>query len=129
MTGSAAGAIARLWLVNITQQRINHVFPGSTFPWGTLTVNVSGALLIGILAGSAAPWLTEEQFLSWHLAIVGMLGSYTTVSSFSVQTLSLWQSGQLRNALWNVIASLVLCVIAAMLGALIGSILHTWLTP
>jgi len=125
MAGSAAGAISRLWLVNATQQRIGHAFPGSTFPWGTLTVNVSGALLIGLLAGGVTPWLNEAQFLPWHLAIIGMLGSYTTVSSFSVQTLSLWQSGQPQHALWNVMASLILCVLAAMLGAVVASIIST----
>lgn len=128
MAGSAAGAIARLWLVNATQQRISHALPGSTFPWGTLTVNVSGALLIGLLAGGVPPWLDEAQILPWHLAIIGMLGSYTTVSSFSIQTLSLWQNGQPQQALWNIMASLLLCVLAAMLGATVASIMSTGLT-
>lgn len=111
MTGSALGAMARLWLVQGLQKK-----PGHGFPWGTLAVNVSGALLIGLLAGGVIPQLTSTTLPGWPLLAIGVLGSYTTVSSFSLQTLALWQAGRLRQACLNVLASMLLCLGAAAAG-------------
>ncbi|MBM3853704.1 MAG: fluoride efflux transporter CrcB, partial [Verrucomicrobia bacterium] len=86
--GSALGGVARYWVSGLVAARI-----GETFPWGTLVVNVSGSALIGVLAAwadSARVGLPPEarQFL-----MVGVLGGYTTFSSFSLQTLRLLQDG------------------------------------
>lgn len=114
MTGSALGAMARLWLVN----QVQRLLPAG-FPWGTLAVNVSGALLIGLLGGSILN-SPEQATPVWPLLIVGMLGSYTTVSSFSLQTLALWQARQWQRAAFNVLASLTLCLGAAALGLILA---------
>lgn len=118
MTGSALGAMMRLWLVNQVQRWL----PGS-FPWGTLTVNVSGALLIGLLAGGLLNQPSQPSAPVWPLLVVGMLGSYTTVSSFSVQTLALWQARQRRSAAINILASLTLCLGSAALGLALAAAL------
>lgn len=111
--GGALGACARFWLSGVVARRV-----GETFPWGTLAVNVSGAAVIGLLAarvltaeGIAEPWRG-----TWLLLVIGILGSYTTVSSFSLQTLALARAGEGGRAALNVIASLGLCLAAALAG-------------
>ena len=111
MTGSALGAVARLWLINQVQRALP-----AQFPWGTLVVNVSGAVLIGLLAGSLAAQADAQDSALRAALMIGMLGSYTTVSSFSVQTLALWQARQPRLAVANALASLTLCLAGAALG-------------
>lgn len=96
-----SGAVARRW--------------GEAFPWGTLVVNVTGAALIGALAGLIAPGPGAAPSL-WLLLVVGVLGSYTTVSSFSLQTMALARGGQIGAALANVAASVGLCLAACALG-------------
>ncbi|WP_232478756.1 fluoride efflux transporter CrcB [Roseomonas rosulenta] len=111
--GGALGACARFWMSGVVARRV-----GETFPWGTLVVNVSGAVVIGLLAarlltpeGVAEPWRA-----TWLLLVTGVLGSYTTVSSFSLQTLALARTGEGGRAALNVIASLGLCLGAAFAG-------------
>jgi len=112
-SGGALGACARVWLSGVVARRVSE-----TFPWGTLVVNVSGAAVIGLLAarfltaeGIAEPWRE-----SWLLLVIGILGSYTTVSSFSLQTLALARAGESGRAALNVMASLGLCLAAALAG-------------
>jgi CrcB protein len=111
--GGSLGACARFWLSGVVARRV-----GETFPWGTLVVNVSGAAVIGLLAarfmtveGIAAPWRE-----TWLLLVTGVLGSYTTVSSFSLQTLALARAGESGRAALNVVASFGLCLSAALAG-------------
>lgn len=111
--GGALGACARFWLSGLVARRV-----GETFPWGTLAVNVSGSFAIGLLAaglltvdGVGEPWRA-----TWLLLVAGVLGSYTTVSSFSLQTLALARAGEPWRAALNVILSLVLCLAAAFAG-------------
>jgi fluoride exporter len=111
MLGSAAGAMARLWVVNRVQHRL-----GPAFPWGTLVVNASGALLIGLLAGGLLAYLSTDSPEAWSFAVTGMLGSYTTVSSFSVQTLALWQAGKPLRAGANILVSVLLCLGGVLVG-------------
>ncbi len=78
LLGGFFGGIARFFVSGLVARRI-----GETFPWGTLVVNVSGALVIGALAGLARSQggvFAGEMFRD--LAFVGFLGGYTTVSSF-----------------------------------------------
>lgn len=100
------GGVARVWLAARVAATL-----GDRFPWGTLAVNVSGAALIGMLAGLVPPGETL-----WVALAIGVLGSYTTVSSFSLQTLALLREGAARLALANVLASTLLCLLAAALG-------------
>jgi fluoride exporter len=103
--GGALGGVARFWVSGVVGRAI-----GETFPWGTLAVNVSGAVCIGILAAVLLP---GGQVSLWAALVVGVLGSYTTVSSFSLQTLALVREGEWRYATWNVLGSVAACLGAA----------------
>jgi len=114
--GGAVGAVARFWLSGVIARRV-----GETFPWGTLAINVSGAAAIGFLAGATLEWAQGPMQSLLLLALTtGILGSYTTVSSFSLQTLTLVRAGEWRGALWNIAASLTLCLAAVSAGFACG---------
>lgn len=109
--GSAFGGVARHWVSGVVAARV-----GETFPWGTLVVNVVGSALIGVLAAfadSARIGLPTEarQFL-----MVGVLGGFTTFSSFSLQTLRLMQDGDWARAAGNVLLSVAVCLVAVAMG-------------
>lgn len=106
--GGAAGGLARVTVASLVSKRF-----GSGFPWGTLAVNLTGAFLIGLAAGRFAP--AADQRL-WQLAVIGFLGSYTTVSSLSLQTLALVHADRPGRALANVAISVLFGVAAAALG-------------
>ncbi|MDF2095209.1 fluoride efflux transporter CrcB [Aquibaculum arenosum] len=110
--GSACGGLAR----HAVSSLVGRLAAG--FPWGTLAVNVSGSFLIGILAvwGVQAQWFAAQPQV-WLLAGVGFLGSYTTVSSFSLQTLELLQARRYAQAAGNLLLSLGLCLAAVSAGA------------
>lgn len=114
--GSIFGGSARYFLSGVVGRWI-----GETFPWGTLAVNVSGCLAIGLLAAIADSRDLPTVPVWWHLAVVGFLGSYTTVSSFSLQTLALARDGELLQAGGNILLSLGLCLGAAALGFAVGA--------
>jgi len=88
---------------------------GRDFPFGTLAINLSGALILGLLTGLA---LGHDQAL---LAGTAAVGSYTTFSTWMFETERLAEERQLRKVAANVIASLVLGVAAAALGRMIGT--------
>lgn len=114
--GSVLGAIARYFISGLVARRI-----GETFPWGTLFINVSGAFLIGLFGAFAQ---NDASILAspdpWLFAVTGFLGAYTTVSSFSLQTLTLARDGESRRAAAYVAISVVLCLVAVTLGFLAG---------
>ena len=108
--GGALGAVLRWYVAGFVQR-----FSGSTFPWGTLTVNVLGSFVLGFLF----VWLLERSSVGelMRLAItVGFLGAFTTFSTFSVETARLLQEGALTMALGNVLAQVLICVGLAWLG-------------
>jgi len=110
--GGALGTVARFWLSGVIARQI-----GETFPWGTLLVNVSGSLVIGFFATYFGP---ESRFLAppavREFVMIGILGGYTTFSSFSLQTLHLAREGNWLAAGGNALASFVLCMLAVWLG-------------
>jgi fluoride exporter len=110
--GSALGGMARYFVSGFVARRV-----GETFPWGTLIINVSGAFAIGIfgaLAKDAASIFASPD--PWLFAVTGFLGCYTTVSSFSLQTLSLARNGEGPHAAGYVVLSVALSLAAAALG-------------
>lgn len=111
--GGAVGGIGRFWVSGL----VAHHF-GGRFPWGTLAVNISGAALIGVLAAliSASQSLTGFQQALWLAFAVGTLGSYTTVSTFSFETIALFRSGEPGRAVANMVASVGLCITGASSG-------------
>ena len=112
LVGGFFGGIARYFVSGFVGRRV-----GETFPWGTLVVNVSGALAIGALAGLAhvsGGVFASELFRDF--VFVGLCGGYTTVSSFCLQTLNLGLAGEPRAAMLNVVLSGGLCVAGVAIG-------------
>jgi CrcB protein len=112
--GGALGSVAR-YVCTLGAAR----WLGTAFPWGTLFVNVAGSFAIGLLAalvstdGRSALGADARAFV-----LVGILGGFTTFSSFSLETLSLARGGALGAAASNVGLSLVLCLAGVWLGFL-----------
>lgn len=108
--GSAAGGVARFLLTGAVHRLVD-----TDFPLGTLVVNVLGCLLIGGLgAVFAGPHLVPEAY-RFALAI-GVLGGFTTFSSYSLETLNLLNDGQFARAAANVLLSNGLGLVAVWLG-------------
>jgi fluoride exporter len=114
--GSVLGGPARYFVSGLVGRHI-----GETFPWGTVVVNVTGAFVIGLLAAVAAIGGVFPMPAAWHFAVTGFVGTYTTVSSFSLQTLALVRDGQILRAGGNVLLSLVLCLSAVAFGYVAGA--------
>ncbi len=112
--GGAVGALMRFWISNSV-----YAMAGRDFPYGTLVVNVLGSFLMGILF-----ILLNERFNIdpvWRAAlIIGLLGAFTTFSTFSIETLNLFLAGDIARAAMNIILSVVVCILATWLGVVIG---------
>ena len=114
--GSALGGMARYWCSGMAARLL-----GSTFPWGTIIVNVVGSGLIGALATLGVAQSSRFAELDVRVfTMVGICGGYTTVSSFSLQTLNLALEGEWVRASVNVVASVILCLAAAGFGHLLA---------
>lgn len=90
---------------------------GGSFPWGTLTVNLTGAFGLGVLVGAAV------DADAYRLAATGVLGAFTTFSTWALESHRLGEDGQLRLGILNFVVSLVLGVGAAWLGRELGAAL------
>ena len=98
---------------------------GETFPAGTLFVNVFGSFLIGLLAVMTGPdgrILMSSAYRQFYM--VGVLGGFTTFSSFSLQTLTLLQDGEWFYAGANIVLSVVLCLVGVWGGYAVGVMIN-----
>ncbi len=108
--GGAVGASLRFLVSNVV-----YSIAGRDFPYGTLTVNVLGSLLMGILYVLLVERIAFA--VEWRaFLMIGVLGAFTTFSTFSIETMLLIESGDHMRALLNMLVSVVLCVMATWVG-------------
>lgn len=107
--GGAAGALLRYGVSGLVQRAMP-----SAFPWGTLTVNVIGSLLLGFI------WYGFERFPPAApirgFVVVGLLGAFTTFSTYSLETITMARMHDARLAIGYVLVSNVVCIAAAVAG-------------
>jgi fluoride exporter len=114
MIGAAAGGLARYVIGTTVMQRF-----GGRFPLGTLVVNVTGCFLIGVLMTLFADRPAAHP--NWRLLLVtGVLGGYTTFSSFGWETYQAVHEGNALSGFANVALSLILGLLAVWCGALLA---------
>ena len=88
---------------------------GTAFPWGTFVINISGSIVMGLIAGYLA--FKGEASQPWRLFLMtGILGGYTTFSAFSLDTALLYERGELGLALAYVLGSVVLSIAGLFAG-------------
>jgi CrcB protein len=112
--GAALGANARYVIATWAVERWD-----AAFPYGTMIINVAGSFLIGVVLALAAtrPWID----IVWQrLLVTGLLGGFTTFSTFSYETYDLLMRGNWLAAAANVIGSAVLGLVAVALGVWVG---------
>ena len=111
------GTLLRYWLSGFMARQY-----GETFPWGTMAVNLIGCLAIG-----AVFFLTEERFLVSPtvrtVILIGLLGGFTTFSSYGLQTFTLLRNGEFGLAILNVTASNILGLLMVWVGYVVGKVL------
>ncbi len=121
--GGAIGSMLRFGVGSLIDSTVQK--SGQIFPWGTIIVNITGCFVIGfvftISTGEGRLLLSP---LTRNFITIGILGGYTTFSSFSWQTLALAQDGQWWGAAANVLLSVVLCLVGVWLGAMLAGSLN-----
>ncbi|HEX4263676.1 MAG TPA: fluoride efflux transporter CrcB [Verrucomicrobiae bacterium] len=123
--GGALGSMARYGIGGLVSEKFAS---GSSFPWGTLMVNVTGSFVIGFLGAMTAAegkMTPQSRIFATQLLITGVCGGYTTFSSFSLQTLNLLRDREWLYAGGNILLSVICCMIAVWLGYLLGSLLNS----
>ncbi|KPK48362.1 MAG: camphor resistance protein CrcB [Thiotrichales bacterium SG8_50] len=112
--GGAIGALLRYWVSTGV-----YALAGRNFPYGTLAVNVLGSMIMGLLFVLLVERMADNSI--WRAALlVGLLGAFTTFSTFSIETLNLMEEGAYTRDLLNMLLSVVLCIAAAWLGVKLG---------
>lgn len=113
--GAGVGGVFRYWISNLT-----YWFLGRQFPYGTLIVNISGCFLMGLFFALLLDRFDGIGPQLRSLLLIGFLGGYTTFSSFSIETLNLFENGAIFSATLNILLSVVLCIAATWLGVIGG---------
>ena len=112
--GGAVGAVLRYAVSNGI-----HALVGRGFPYGTLTVNVLGSLIMGFLYIFLIERLSNNLALRASL-MIGFLGAFTTFSTFSIETFNLLENGDAFKAVANILVNVTLCLLAAWVGVILG---------
>jgi fluoride exporter len=116
MVAGAVGAVLRYLVDRLIQRRMR-----SDFPYGTLAINVSGSLILGFLTGAA---LHHGLAIAWVTVLgTGLIGAYTTFSTFTFDTFRLLGSDAPSMAVANVVVSVVAGLGAAAAGLALGGVI------
>jgi CrcB protein len=113
--GGAFGAVLRFLVSSGIYQWL-----GRGFPYGTLVVNILGSFLIGLLTEALILQKVALSLEYRSAILIGLFGSFTTFSTFSLDTVMLIEQGNLNKAFLNIIISVSICIFAVWLGLLIG---------
>lgn len=114
--GGGIGAVSRVAVSGLVARLC-----GESFPWGTWVANVTGSFLIGFIAyASDVDGRLALSPLARQLIMLGILGGYTTFSSFSLQTMNLVRDEQWSWAAGNVLLSVLCCLLATWLGIILA---------
>ena len=113
--GCGVGGVFRYGVTTV----IYNIF-GHGYPHGTLAVNITGSFLMGLLTVYLQERVGIINIELRGLLLVGLLGGYTTFSSFSMDTLSLIETGRYFSALTYILGSVLLCIAGVWAGTLIG---------
>ena len=120
MAGGALGSAARMWLSLFCAVRF-----GESFPLGTLAVNALGCFVIGAFSALTGPdSMIQASPLTRQFVMIGVLGGFTTFSSFGLQTINLMSDGEWLYAALNVVLSVVVCLTFVWLGILLVSLIN-----
>jgi CrcB protein len=111
--GGVLGVNARYWLGVVIAR-----WTGSQFPWATLTINLTGSFAIGLFTEALTRWLPHPH--ARLLVVVGFLGGYTTFSSFSFESLALWERGERWHCITYIFGSVASGLAAVVLGTALG---------
>jgi CrcB protein len=115
--GGALGSMARHGVNVLVHGR----WPTMKFPLATAIVNVAGCLVIGVLAGLIMSGRITPRLYWREFVFVGILGGFTTFSTFGLDTVTLARTHSMPGAVWNVIAQVALGLLAVQLGILLSS--------
>ncbi len=113
VSGGAIGTVARYLISGVAQK-----YMGSGFPWGTLVVNVTGAFIIGLIWGL---FETVEIRSGFRIFVfIGILGGFTTFSSFALETMNLYKQGEIKMAILNILANNILAIVLVFVGFIVA---------
>lgn len=116
--GAGLGGVLRYSIANSIHQWL-----GRDFPYGTIFVNVSGCFLMGFLFMFLLNKFDGGSQSLRSLLLIGLLGGYTTFSTFSIETIHLFENGAWGSAVLNIIISITLCIVATWFGVIGGKYL------
>jgi CrcB protein len=116
--GGAIGSVARHGLNHVIHQRQL----SSTFPLGIFAINVLGSFIIGVVGGLIVSGRWSLSLEARTFVVVGLLGGFTTFSSFSFDTLALVREGHILQAIWNVVGQVGLSLVGVWAGYRLASL-------
>lgn len=115
--GGALGALGRYFLSTWVYSKSDVIFP-----WGTFVVNILGCFILGMVY----VWGTEKLVMSSNMRAflaIGLLGAFTTFSTFSLETINIIKDGEIKIALLNTVGSVIVGLLAVWLGTVIAELL------